>query len=73
MGGRGVKALATKHYDDPRHRHPPTECNNQRRLFQDLRQRKVEAEVSGGYLSNDGGLLMPRRAMPPKPISGCPS
>jgi hypothetical protein len=30
-------------------------------LFQDLRSRKVEADFSGGYLSNDGGVLLVRQ------------
>jgi hypothetical protein len=30
-------------------------------LFQDLGSRKVEADFSGGYLSNDGGVLLVRQ------------
>lgn len=41
--------------------HLKTECSHQRMLFQDLGPRKVEADFSGGYLSNDGGVLLLRQ------------
>ena len=39
----------------------PTDCSDQPMLFQDLGSRKVEADFSGGYLSNDGGVLLVRQ------------
>ena len=38
-----------------------TDCSDQPMLFQDLGSRKVEADFSGGYLSNDGGVLLVRQ------------
>jgi len=35
-----------------------TECKDQRWLFQDLGNRKVEVDFGGGYLSSDGGGLI---------------
>ena len=37
-----------------------TECKDQRWLFQDLGNRKVEVDFGGGYLSRDGGGLILR-------------
>jgi Transposase DDE domain group 1 len=37
-----------------------THCKEQRWLFQDLGQRKVEVDFGGGYLSSDGGGLVLR-------------
>lgn len=37
-----------------------TECKDQRWLFQDLGNRKVEVDFGGGYLSSDGGGLILR-------------
>ena len=37
-----------------------TDCREQRWLFQDLGNRKVEADFGGGYLSSDGGGLILR-------------
>ena len=37
-----------------------TECKDQRWLFQDLGNRKVEVDFGGGYLSSDGGGLVLR-------------
>jgi hypothetical protein len=37
-----------------------TECKEQRWLFQDLGERKVELDFGGGYLSSDGGGLILR-------------
>ena len=39
----------------------PTDCTDQLMLFQALGSRKVEADFSGGYLSNDGGVLLVRQ------------
>src|SRR5664279_5322234 len=38
-----------------------TDCNDQLMLFQALGSRQVEADFSGGYLSNDGGVLLVRQ------------
>ena len=38
-----------------------TECRNQPLLFQELGSRKVVADVSGGTLSSDGGVLLLRQ------------
>jgi len=40
---------------------PPTDCNDQPLLFQDLGSRQVVADFSGGYLSSDGGALLLRQ------------
>lgn len=40
---------------------PPTDCNQQPLLFQDLGTRAVAADFSGGYLSSDGGALLLRQ------------
>ena len=37
-----------------------TECREQRWLFQELGNRKVEVDFGGGYLSSDGGGLILR-------------
>ena len=37
-----------------------TECNEQKWLFQELGNRKVEVDFGGGYLSSDGGGLILR-------------
>jgi hypothetical protein len=37
-----------------------TECSEQKWLFQDLGNRKVEVDFGGGYLSSDGGGLILR-------------
>jgi hypothetical protein len=37
-----------------------TECKDQRWLFQELENRKVEVDFGGGYLSSDGGGLILR-------------
>ena len=37
-----------------------TDCNEQRWLFQELGNRKVEVDFGGGYLSSDGGGLILR-------------
>jgi hypothetical protein len=39
----------------------PTDCKEQRLLFQDLGARKVVADFSGGTLSSDGGVLLVRQ------------
>jgi hypothetical protein len=39
----------------------PTDCNELPLLFQDLGQRQVVADFSGGYISSDGGLLLLRQ------------
>ena len=41
--------------------HHETDCKDQRMLFQDLGRRQVVADFSGGYLSNDGGVLLLRQ------------
>jgi hypothetical protein len=38
-----------------------TDCKGQPLLFQDLGSRRVEADFSGGTLSNDGGVLLLRQ------------
>lgn len=40
---------------------PQTDCNDQPFLFQDLGNRQVVADFSGGYLSSDGGALLLRQ------------
>ena len=45
----------------PRTALPPTDCNDQPFLFQDLGARQVAADLSGGYLSSDGGALLVRQ------------
>ena len=35
-----------------------TDCNNNTLGFQDLGRRKLQADFSGGHLSNEGGLLL---------------
>ena len=47
----------TKH-STARHR---TDCKDQPMLFQELGRRQVVADFSGGYLSNDGGVLLLRQ------------
>jgi Transposase DDE domain group 1 len=37
-----------------------TDCNEQKWLFQELGNRKVEVDFGGGYLSSDGGGLILR-------------
>jgi hypothetical protein len=37
-----------------------TECKEQKWLFQDLGNRKVEVDFGGGYLSSDGGAIILR-------------
>jgi DDE family transposase len=37
-----------------------THCKDQRWVFQDLGNRKVEVDFGGGYLSSDGGGLLLR-------------
>ena len=37
-----------------------TDCREQRWLFQELGNRKVEVDFGGGYLSSDGGGLILR-------------
>ena len=38
-----------------------TECKEQPMLFQDIGERKVVMDFSGGYLSSDGGALLLRQ------------
>jgi hypothetical protein len=38
-----------------------TECNEQKLLFQELGDRKVELDFSGGYLTSDGGAILLRQ------------
>jgi Transposase DDE domain group 1 len=45
----------------PRTATPKTDCNHQPLLFQDLGQRHIVADFSGGYLSSDGGALLLRQ------------
>ena len=45
----------------PRTALPPTDCNDQPFLFQDLGHRQVAADFSGGCLSSDGGALLVRQ------------
>jgi hypothetical protein len=47
-----------------------TECKDQRWLFQDLGNRKVEVDFGGGYLSSDGGGLILRELERSKPDAG---
>ncbi len=52
-----------------------TECNEQKFLFQDLDDRKVEVDFGGGYLSSDGGAVILRelevRSRLIKDLAGC--
>lgn len=47
--------------DDQLTRAPQTECFSEPLLFQDLGERKVVADFSGGRLSSDGGALLLRQ------------
>jgi hypothetical protein len=52
-----------------------TDCNEQKWLFQELGNRKVEVDFGGGYLSSDGGGLilreLERHSGPVRDFAGC--